>query len=659
MSDAISHFLREAGPFVFAPNGNINTGLVHGGQQVANAAGNSGAAEPMRQGPVRADQLAAARRCFVPPPGFTSALTALDAGIAVLVGDRGTGRETHALNLLAHGNEEPVIVQVDGAVDISRWGPRHHGVHGYLVMEPSDPFELRAWDLSRLEARLAEAGARLVIVSADRPGLTASLEDHLGRPVIRHMPPAPRQIFAARLAEAGFHDEVGGSSSAAPESSRFHVLLPEGLPPRRAVQAAEAVLRMGVEDASEAAVMQHLVQAEGLETLARAQEEPVLLAHLLSISVYGGLHRNVVAEQAEGLSRRLGPPDERVVTERSPRCRPGDDLRQRPSPEVLRVLGAHRVQGVEGGAADTVSFFWPAVSETVWEVLCRNHADILPLLHAWLAASGEEGEQARRAGLAAAAMAVATGGRSLEHLRDLASAPSPSAPQVAAWCLGAAVQNPPSERSAVDLLDQWSVSADASLRMAVAHACDPDYGGVTADQAMRLLQQLMETWIDDADDLSMVTAITEALRRRFEAGVSEVRLVVLRRMCDWASSDGVLSLLVALVFPMMAGTDLGWWIEQILSGKELVSRAVQLTGHALNESVTYALMCEVLITWCSEADGAEQQSQALGRLMDGMVAARQPGFLRWLLAVGRSPDTMPGKEPAARALSAWRGEDLS
>lgn len=653
--DAFSRVTTAAGSLVYAPYGNINAGSVHGGQRLSNVMENVGAAEPMRQGPVRADQLKAARRCFVPPPGFESALTVLDSGIAVLVGEPGSGRETHALNLLAYGSEEPVLVQVDGAVDISRWGPRTHGVRGYLVMEPPDPFALRAWDLSRLEARLAEAGARLVIVLADGPGLVTNLEDHLGRPIVRHRPPEPREVFAAHLSDADFHDDAGALWPGTLEPGRFDTLLPEGLPPRRAVQAAEAVLRMGIKGgASDAEVMRHLAQAEGLETLARAQVNPVLLAHLLSISVYGGLHRSVVASQAEELLRLLAPFGAQGTTTRSPRCRSRDDLRQWPLPEILRVLGAHRVQCAGGGATDRVSFFWPAVSETVWGALCRDHTDILSPVHAWLAAPGQEGEQIERAGLAAAAMAATTGGRSLEHLRDLASAPTPQAPEVAAWCLGAAVQNPASARTAAELLDQWSVSADAPQRMAVAHACDPDCGQVTAAQALLLLQQLMETWNDDTDDLSVVAVITESLSRRFEAGLSEVRVAVLRRMCDWAASDGVPSLLPSLVFPMMAATDLEWWSEQFLSQEESASSAVQLTGHALNESVTFASMGEVLITWCSEADGTERRSQALSQLMDGLVAARQPGFLRWLLAVGRGPDTMPGKELAARALATWR-----
>lgn len=157
---------------VFAPQGTVNAAPVHGDQSLSMSAPvHSGPASgPMRQGPVRAKRLAAARRCFVAPPGFDDALAALDSGIVVLTGEPGTGRETHALNLLAHGRAEPVIVQVDGAVNLLRWTPRPRGVHGYLVMEPPDLSELRAWDLSRLEAPLAEAGARLVIVAADAPG---------------------------------------------------------------------------------------------------------------------------------------------------------------------------------------------------------------------------------------------------------------------------------------------------------------------------------------------------------------------------------------------------------------------------------------------------------------------------------------------------------
>ncbi|MGW4225895.1 hypothetical protein ACWEG1_20830 [Streptomyces bauhiniae] len=640
---------------VVAPNSTVNTGMVTGDQrQIVSAAAEGGpVAGPTRQGPVRAAYLKTARRRFVPPPGFEGARAALDSPVTVLVGEPGSGRETHALNLLAQGSENPVLVQIDGGVHLTRWKPRARGVHGYLVMEPPDPLALRAWDLSRLEASLAEAGARLIIVLADAPALVGAVEDHLGVPVLRHHPPDPQKVFAAHLSDGCSCDETRAQWLSALRSGRLDELLPEGLPPRHAAHAARVVAQSSVTGDSEAGVMRRLARAEGAQIVARAQAHPSLLSYLLSINVYGGLDRSVVKEQAGNLLRLMGATEEEPVGP-SQHGHPAGAAGQRPWTETLRMLGAHRTQCAGEGATDTVSFLWPAVSEVVWEVICRDHTDLLPLLHTWLAAPGNEADQIERAGRAVATMAVVTAGRSMELLHGLATAPSPQAPQVAAWCLGTVAQNPAAAKAAAAQLEQWSGSAEASLRNAVAYTCRPDCGRLTDEAALRLLQRLMETLGGDTDDLSVVDIITTALIQRFEAGDSTSRATVLRRMRDWAQCDGVPGLLTALTFPVMASMDLAWWSDQILADAEPASCAVELIGHALNESTTFAVMRDALLVWCSEVGGAEHRTEALSALLAGLVAARQPGFLRWLLAVERGPDTLPGKETAAEALVAWR-----
>ncbi len=641
---------------VVAPHGTVNTGLVTGGQRhtVLSSTEGGAVAAPMRQGPVRATYLHTARRRFVPPPCFKEALTAVGSGIAVLLGEPGTGRETHALNLLAQGSEEPVLVQVDGDVNLSRWGPRPQGVHGYLVMEPPDPFALRAWDLSRLEARLAEAEARMVIVLADAPGLAGILEDHLGMPVMRHHPPDPREVFATHLADGG-PEEAYDRWLRALEPGQLDELLPPGLPPRHAAQAARAVLRLGVGDgASGAEVLRHLARAEGSAAVARAQRDPALLAELLSLSVYGGLHRGVITERAAEFLRLTGR-EGRGPVEAGPHGHSTGGTRRPSSSGSLRLLGAHGVRRAGKEATDSVSFYWPAMSEAVWEIICRDHPDLVPLLHQWLAGPGQEADQIERAGRALAAVAVATGGRSMELLRDVASAPAPPAPEVAAWCLGTAALDPAAARTAADLLGQWSAASETPLRKAVAHACHAYRGGVTEEQALRLLRRLMETPAEATGDLSVITIIAAALVQRFEAGDSAARATVLCHMCAWAESDGVPGLLAALTFHVMLSKDLGWWSACLRGEPELASNTVQLAGHALNESAAFVNMRDTLLVWCSEAAATEHRARALNALLDGLVDAREPGFLRWLLAVERGPEAMPGKAPAARALAAWRG----
>ncbi|WP_257002357.1 hypothetical protein, partial [Streptomyces sp. WZ.A104] len=650
---------------VYAPQGAFNTGTVHGDQRMSmSAPADSGpAAGPMRQGPVRAKRLAAVRRRFAAPPGFDEARAALDSGIVVLIGEPGTGRETHALNLLAHGREEPVVVQVDGAVNLSRWTPRPRGVHGYLVMEPPDPFELRAWDLSRLEALLAEAeaGARLVIVVADAPGLGGTLEDRMGVPVLRHLPPDPGKVFAAHLADGCPEQEASAVWLRTLEPGQFAQLLPDGLPPRSAAQTAEAVIRLGVVGGSSGTeVVRALARAEGREIVARAQAEPPLLAHLVSVSVYGGLHWGVVAERAAELLSVTGTAGRQDPAQWGSGQKPADPPPRRPWPDILRALGAHRAPGTGQAdtGTDTVSFFRPAVTETVWEVLCREHAYLLPKLHTWLAATGHEADQIERAGRAAASMAAATLGRSLEYLRDLALAPYPAAPEVAARCLGAAVRDPAAARTASDLLEQWSTETEAALRKAVAHACHADRGGLATGHALDLIHRLMDTPTGGPDDDTAVfTTVETALVQLFATGDSRARATVLGRMREWKERGGVPGLLAALAFPGMASADITWWSERIPGDAEVASGAVELTGHALNESITYGAMRDALLVWCCGADGPEHRGRrAPEELFDGLVAARQPGFLRWLLSVERGPDTLPGKGLASLALTEWRSK---
>ncbi|MGA5731969.1 hypothetical protein ACPCI1_25415 [Streptomyces seoulensis] len=531
---AVLAALTDRDMVVVAPNSTVNTGMVTGDQRHVVSATQEGGpgAGPTRQGPVRAAYLKTARRRFVPPAGFEGASAALDTRVTVLVGEPGTGRETHALNLLAHGSEDPVLVQIDGGVPLTRWKPRARGVHGYLVMEPPDPLGLRAWDLSRIESSLAEAGARLIIVLADAPALVGALEDHLGMPVLRHHPPDPRKVFAAHLSDGCSVDETRAWWLSAVESGRLEELLPDGLPPRHAAQAARAVAQSGLAGGAEAEVLRRLAWDEGAEIVARAQTDPSLLSYLLSISVYGGLNRSVVTEQADNLLQLMGTRTEAEPVGSSPHGHSPADAGQRPLSKTLRILGAHRTQRAGEGAMGAVSFLWPGVSEVVWEVICRDHADLLPLLHTWLAGPGHEADQIERAGRAVAAMAVVTGGRSMELLHRLTAAPSPLAPQVAAWCLGAVAQHPAAAKAAAAQLDRWSGSAEASLREAVAYTCRADYGRLTDEVALRLLQRLMETLGGDADDLLGVDIITTALTQRFEAGDSSSRATILQRMRD-------------------------------------------------------------------------------------------------------------------------------
>ncbi|MGW1009270.1 hypothetical protein ACWD4X_04365 [Streptomyces termitum] len=637
---------------VVAPHGTVNAGVVTGGQrQVLTPEPEDGAPPaPMRQGPVRVDRLARARRCFVPPPGFEEAFAASESRIVFLVGEAGTGRETCALNLLAHGRRDPVIVQVDGTVNLTRWTPRPQDVDGYLVMEPADPFALRAWDLSRLEALLAEAGARLVIVTAEESGPAGTLEDHFGTSVLRHSPPDPRKVFDAHFADGCPDATARARRLRALEPGVLDGLLPEGLPPRRAVQVADALRSLDAEGGPvPGEPARRLARAEGTAIMARAQGDPALLSLLLALTVYGGSHHTVVTERAEELLRLMGPGGTRATGSHG-----GDGEEPRPgSPaDGLRSLGARSVRSAQDGAAGAVDFFWPAVGEVVWERVCRDRADLVPVVHTWLTDPGSAPERIERAGRALAAMAEATGGRSLELLPVLASASPFPAPRVAARCLATAFLSPSAARAADALLDQWSVTSESGPRRAAAYACGVS-GGLTDDRALRTLERLMKTSGGGEDDSLVSEAAGDALVRRFGTGDHTTRSVLLRGMDDWVR-DGTAGPLIARTFPVLARTGFAWWSKHVLARAEPTAITVRLVVHCLNEPLTFEAMRDALLTWCAGADGAKGRSRALTRFLDGLVATREPGVLRWFLAVERCPDTMPGKTHVTRALVTWR-----
>ncbi|MDT0449916.1 hypothetical protein [Streptomyces hesseae] len=648
---------------VLASNSTVNTGSVTGDQrQIVAASPASGpAVAPIRQGPVRPKDLRVATCRFVPPPTFEKALAELESGVSVLVGAPGTGRETCALNLLAHGRDNPVLVQLDGTVDLSRWSPRSQEVHGYLMMEPPDPFALRSWDLSRLEASLTKVGARLLIVVAEAPGLASALEGRLGTPVLRHVPPDPREVFAAHLADICSGEDARDRLLRSLGPDVLDELLPAELPPHHAAQAAEAAARLcDAGSSSRTEVLRALAEAEAPGLVARAQEDPVLFSHLLSLSVYGGLERGVVVERAADLLELAVSEGEQEPAAHT--LRPRLDLgqvgttRQRPISEILRALGAYCTRHEGADATDTVSFFWPTVGDAVREVLCRDHTDLLPLFHAWLAGAGYDPEQIEQAGHAAAAMAVATGGRSLQLLRPLALVPWPPAVEVAARCLGAAVRDPAVAAKAEALLEQWSVAPEAALRKAAAYACRSDGGPFTVGRALRLLHTLAESLSNDADDMAVGVAVVEALVLLFVEGDSRARETILVRMRDWTLRDGIPGQMAALAFPVMAGVDLAWCGSRMLSDADTASSMVQLTGHALNEPATYTSMRDVLLEWCCGVDGVPQPDPSLEELLKGLMKAREPGFLRWLMAVERGPDTIPGRDLATRLLTLWRSK---
>ncbi|MGW2411139.1 hypothetical protein ACWCV5_03000 [Streptomyces tubercidicus] len=664
LGTVLPELIRNQRLMVLAPNGTVNAGVVKGDQRTVlstSSIADDGAVTPWRQGPVRPRDLQIARQRFVSTAGFERGLAALDSGILLLVGVPGTGRLTLALNLLAHGCEDPTLVQVDGTVDLARWRPRPQGVDGYLVMEPGDPFALRPWDLSSLEGSLAEAGARLVIVLPETPGLVRTLERDFGAQVVRHEPPDPGHVFSSHLADIcqDAQDRARLLELLGPEF--LSEILPPELPPGYAAQAAATVARLGATGGMcRSEVMGCLASAEAPELLARAEGDPELLAHLMSVCVYGGLDRGTVVEQAVSLLALADSRGDSVSPDHALRDsaakRGHSRARQRPLHDILRGIGA-RCEARTHGKPESVAFLWPAVREAVWDVMCRDRTGLLPLLHEWLGRPGHDEETIERAGRAVAAMGIRSGGRTFGLVRELALSTQQPGVRVAAWSIGTATHDRAVSDTAYELLEEWSAAPETALRTAVAYACRSDMGGVKAEHALPLLQHVVDGRGNDADDVAVALTVAETLLQQFATGSPADKGTIVRHMNSWAQAEGVAGLLAAITFPTLVDCDHGWFSDQLLARQETASNTVKLVQHALGEAAAYHPMRDALLAWCRGTDDTPQPDAAVEDLFARLVDTRQPGFLRLLLSIERGGDAMPGKGLAARSLAAWRSRN--
>ncbi|MFE6668254.1 hypothetical protein ACFVFH_32455 [Streptomyces sp. NPDC057697] len=660
----LSELDRNEGMVVLAPHGTVNTGVVQGDQRnVSGLPGTAdGPAAPVRQGPVRAADFGLARRRFVRPPAFEAGLAALESSILFLVGEPGTGRLTLALNLLAHERAAPALVQIDGAVDLTRWRPRPRGVDGYLVMEPGDPFALRPWDLANLEAALLDAEARLVIVVPEVPGLTRSLERDFGAQVVRHRPPGPAEVFAAHVADIRPDPRDRTRLLESLEPGLLPALLPPGLPPGYAARAAEAVCRSGTGDrVRRDEVMSGLALAEAQELLGRAEHDPELLSHLFSVCVHGGLDRGTVVDRAADLAAPPGPgPDPGSADHGSQQPLGGQEfglVRQRPLGDILRGIGARRVPGDGGDEAGTVAFFWPETGEAVWDVVCREHIGLLPLLHHWLGRAGTAPEEIGRAGRAVAGMAVRTGGRTFGLVRELALSPGRTAFEVAARSLGAAALDPRVAHRVGGLLQEWSEAPETVLRTAVAYACRSDPGGVGAITALTLLRDVANRGGDGPEDTSVALAVAETLMQRFAAGDPDTRETITHHLADWARTEDTAGLVAALTFPVLVDLDRAWFGDRLLAGPTTAPDIVELVRRSLNEAASFPSMRDALLAWCRGPDEAAPPDRAVEELFARLVDSREHGVLRLLLLIQRGGDAMPGNALAERSLAEWRSRN--
>ncbi|MBW1595628.1 hypothetical protein [Streptomyces sp. JJ38] len=642
-------FFQDRSLLVVA-NGVVNAGVVNGGQRytkVAEAAADEMTA-PTRQGPVRSQDLRRARRVFVPPSGHAEGLGALESGLLLLVGAQGTGRRTAALNMLAHGHEKPALVQLDGHTDLVNWRPAPDGVHGYLVMDPADPRALRPWDLANLEQRVTGAGARLVIVLVEEPGLVRALRREHGLPVFRHVPPDPRDVFTAHLTELC---PDPGERERRMKALGFDVLsglLPAELPPGHAVSVAEAVVRSAPEgEPCPGSVTSALAEAEAAELLAVSEEDTEALTLLLSVCAHSGLETSTVMDRAGALRHLLvtGPNPDAVSTVLPRRLQPG----------VLRRIRTRPVTTPHGD--ERVELLWPAVAEAVWDLVCGEHPELLPSLHRWLAMTAEGDEEISQAARVLSGLAARTGGRTLTLMGDVVVPLAPSGPGVAARCLANGLRHTEAGAVARQVLGEWSMAAEPALRTAVAHACGWAGEALASEDVLELLQRVVDR--SDTVETPTCAAVVTALARLFSAGGPEDRRTYVRRLIAWSRGEDVVGRLATRASSALLHADPAWFGEQLRSDGEDADAVLELLVRALNEARSFYAMRDALLGWCSATEQGLTPRPPLEKLFARLVDTRQPGALRLLLSIERSGDATPGRDLAERALAAWHSKNVS
>ncbi|MEV7774301.1 hypothetical protein [Kitasatospora sp. NPDC086791] len=663
---------------IYAPNGNINTGSVHGDQHVENGAGGpapgGGPQTEAHDGPVSEPEIRAARTGFAPPDCYPEALAALGTRLLFLAGEPGTGRRTTALNLLVEcGGNSTGLRALDSDEDLSSWQPTHREARGYLVHGLSPTVRLGPAAIAKLRRRLDDAEACMVVLLPNDVGLLRGLARESDISPVSYRPPSPRAVFDARL-EAAVPDERRRRALVDRLGQELDELLAPELVPAQVAELVDTVSRSGDDGPDPADLGQRLsflAEKEVPDLLRALREDPDALAFLLVTSVLEGLDHRLVRDETDRLLKladgRLHavsrPVDQdgdrgRGAPGETPRPNPGFVFR-RSLDELLATVRAEYLPG-EVREADGYSYTVEPVrfkrhrqAETVLRHVWRQYGEVSGLLTEWMdAVPGNEPELAGPVGRVMGLAAGWSGGRrALRHIHELARSDRAQSRRTAAYALGIAARDEVLAGEVKYRLRSWSVSGGWRLRSTVADACGTDFGASRPALALSLLRRCYRG--AEGDEGAVARAVEWALMSLFAGGNQEA---VFRHLMEWAGRPGRDGELALSVFPWLL-PDPSWFQEQLLTETEFTDAVIAFVRSALNDDGLYGRTSLVLLDWCHRALRDETLRATVERLLTILARTVRTGEFRLFVALAGHGADLVGHDIAVRALEAWkRGE---
>ncbi|MGA5731972.1 hypothetical protein ACPCI1_25430 [Streptomyces seoulensis] len=676
--DAIGGSARLAGSFVYAPNGNINAGAVHGGQRVHNSAANerrSPREGRVREGPIPQSEVRAAAFGFARPDWFGPALAKLEKGPLFLVGRPGTGRRTAALNLLREtcGDGAPLRA-LDSVTELDRWQPTDTSARGYLMdgLFPKRP--IGPGVLGHVRSLLSKADARMVIVLPDDAALLRRLEQDLHVSPTVCVPPSPARVFGSHfeqlvpeqrererlLSALDLRHELGG------------LLVPELVPAEVVELVTAIVMADGDPNAlgDLAARLSYRAEQEVPELLAKLGGDPDVLAFLLAVCVYEGADHRLVREEADRLLRlsqdRLTavlPASDAQGAEKTERPNP-DFVFRRSMTELLHAVRAVRqerevrTEGAYAHSVEAVVFVRHRQAEAVLRHVWREYGQLSELLVEWLREVNRSGELTRSVGEVMGRAASWGGGRrALRHIQALAESDRATSRLVAANALGIAAEDPVLVAEVRYRLQLWSQAADFRLRTTVAYTCGAEFGLSRPDLALRLLHTLLlgargrPDEADQGDDDRVLLAVRVAVVSLFQAG-NEAQ--VFGRLLEWLNAEHcdaeqVLSLFGQLLqYPQ-------WFMGRLANRTPEAAMIVEIIRRALNTESAFDGTCAALLRWADWGRWNEMLSQAVENLVSALAHSMRFGEFRLFVELDeKGADGWAGLDTARGALSRWR-----
>ncbi|WP_371515480.1 hypothetical protein [Kitasatospora sp. NBC_01300] len=659
---------------IYAPNGNINTGAVHGGQRVENAGAASAPGGPhveAHEGPISALEILDARAGFAQPEWFPSALRQLDTGLLFLAGEPGTGRRTAALNLLfQHSGHSTKLRALDSDEDLSTWRPRDAEARGYLVHGLLPTLQLGPAVVANLRRLLADAKARMVVMLPHDPDLLRSLARDLDLTPVRCVPPPPGAVFEARL-EAAVPDPDRRRRLLERLRPGLDDLLASELMPAQVAELVAEVARAG-DDGPDLADLRRrlsfLAEKEVPDLLKKLRDDPDGLAFLLATSVFEGLDHRIVRDEADRLLKladgRLaavlpaGGDDGQsgAVSREAPRPNPRFVFR-RSLDELLATVRAECAPGEIRATSrytytvEPVRFTRHRQAETVLRHVWRQYGELSGLLTEWMdAVPGTDPELAAPLGRVMGLAAGWGGGRrALRDILELARSDRQRSRRTAAFALGIAAQDPVLAGEVKYRLRNWSHEAGWQVRSTVAFACGEEFGTSRPELALSLLRGCYRG--REGDERAVATAVDAALWELFASGNQPV---VLRELMDWTDRPGRGAELALRTFPRLLW-DRAWFQAQLTTVGEFTDTVITFIRLSLNDDDLFDETRRALLSWCASAVWNEPLRVAVETLLTALAQEMSLGEMRLFVEIdGDDNPDLVGRHIAQHALDTWR-----